>query len=78
MVGEFKDDCIQHHEHDLFTNNNTRVNQSGVGINGKITSICHGESTDWGKIWAKEIILGRVDTVTHGKQKGVRYIIKVL
>ena len=78
-VGEFKDDCIQHHEHDLFTNNNARVNQSGVaGSNNSVTSIAHAQSTDWGKIWAREIIAGRVDTVTHGKQKGVKYIIKVL
>lgn len=71
---------MQYHEHDLFsTNNNTRVNQSGVvGNDSKVASIAHGDSTDWGKIYAKEIIAGRIGTVTHGKQKGVKYIIKVL
>lgn len=69
---------MQHHEHDLFINNN-RVAYSGVVGGGDIpTSIAHATSTDWGKIWAKEIIAGRVDTVTHGKQKGVKFIIKVL
>ena len=70
---------MQHHEHDLFTSNNTRVNQSGVvGSDNHVTSIAHAQSTDWGKIWAREIIAGRVGTVTHGKQKGVIYLIKVL
>ena len=78
MVGQFKDDCIQYHEHDLFIND-TRVNQSGVvGSDYYVTSIAHAQSKDWGRIAAKEIVAGRVDTVTHGKQKGVKFIIKVL
>lgn len=70
-VGQFKDDCFQNHGHTKYW-----INDSGVAINNdypgafnfqnQSSSVVHNGAS------------GRAGTVTRGKSKGVKYIIKVL
>lgn len=70
-LGEFKDDQLQGHEH------NTYKNYEGGATGGA------GSATNYGGVVSTLDIVSdgtngtpRVDTTTHGKQKGVTYIIK--
>jgi hypothetical protein len=75
LVGEFKDDCLQNHEHYvspyLLYNPSSGWTGPGIGIGNTSTSphdnIIIGDATN-----------GRVGTTTHGKQKAVKFLIKVL
>lgn len=69
-VGQFKDDQLQTHQHTVSVPNvgtqSSVVVAGGSGYYiGKITATSNDNS-------------GRAGTTTHGKQKGVKYIIKVL
>ena len=77
MVGEFKDDCLQDHLHyssidfpngDLMIWNNPNGNYAYSGAGNQFSLSNKGGG----------IYNSRSTTVTHGKQKGVKYIIKVL
>ena len=73
MVGEFKDDQLQQHNHPdsmIYTNIGTGGLNSGY-VRGTQLS---GEIGSGGNIASNK----RAGTVTRTKQKGVKYIIKVL
>ena len=72
-LGEFKDDCLQDHEHkQVFYstasggNYENRWYRGNNEIRGTFTS---GQVDDTS---------ARISDVTHGKQIGIKYIIKVL
>lgn len=69
MVGEFKDDQLQTHQHlyEKFV-----FAGGGTGIQGADYYSVRTAST------ASESNTGRKGAVTRGKRKGVKYIIKVL
>ena len=66
-LGEFKDDQVQNHNHTLTIPDSayqyTPTGNYGPGANSKYTATTSNNS-------------GRSGTTTHGKQKGVTYIIK--
>lgn len=66
-LGEFKDDQLQDHTHTI----NTGVNTNGSYIR-QVGTYSGAEYTTS----SSTIRNGRKDTTTHGKQKGVTYIIK--
>ena len=79
MVGQFKDDQLQTHGHyvvDSYFSVKTGYGMSSgsnAGIGDKLSAV-NGD-----RYWvAKDVYSGRQSTTTHGKQKGVKYIIKVL
>jgi len=69
-VGQFKDDCLQNHNHSVPI---YPIIASGgaVGLVSGGQSVVYNEST-------ANIKYGRYEDVTRGKRKGVKYIIKVL
>ena len=72
MVGEFKDDRIQNHQHNI----NATSSQSGS------TYILGTNAKGGGGLWTGDIAtnssLGtRIGSTTRVKSKGVKYIIKV-
>ena len=66
-VGQFKDDCIQYHQH-----------ASPYGNAGTLSSGYVTMANNLGTEYTFGYHTGRGDTVTRGKRKGVKYIIKVL
>lgn len=84
MVGEYKDDCMQGHRHFTGVVNNASGgdfggslmlgNRSPDQIDNIFTAlgvaVVNAPNFGWGK--------ARVGQNTHGKQKGVKYIVKVL
>ena len=73
MVGEFKDDQLQDHKHYIYVRNETgqasgypSVHSAGNNTE-PITWLTDGVDTS-----------KRIGITTHGKQKGVKFIIKVL
>lgn len=72
LVGQFKDDCLQQHKHILWIRSQSGTSDTpNVGGGNGSVSI---SGYDTGNVTTQ----GRTDTTTHGKQKGVKYIIKVL
>jgi hypothetical protein len=72
-VGKFKDDCLQDHRHSV---RNRRISGESGDINycsGDNAATSLGDTT--GSVASG---YGRYDDVTHGKQKGVKFIIKVI
>lgn len=67
VVGQFKDDCLQDHVHQYVRFGVT--NRSSGSIS---TADSPGSYENTGSA------SGRAKSVTHGKQKGVKYIIKAL
>lgn len=67
-VGQFKDDCLQDHSHPLSARQNGVSYNEGLEINGYTT---------WNKSTGG-VQSARKSTITRGKRKGVKYIIKVL
>ena len=71
MVGEFKDDQLQDHEHDF--------NGAYTSEIGNIMSIRMYNRDIYSAIRPHQYVAeGRHGNVTRGKRKGVKYIIKVL
>lgn len=70
MVGEFKDDQFQKHEHKVLSNQGS-AGGAGGGVQASSTP---------GNFWTQEVNGAgqRSGNVTHGKQKGVKFLIKVL
>ena len=69
MVGLFKDDCFQNHNHSLSVGNGTNASgqQGAVGTNV------------FNSIYVQLVNDSfRAKDVTRGKSKGVKYIIKIL
>jgi len=69
VVGQFKDDQIQDHKHNVTGNPVPR----GSGAN-----LVEINTTTSNKYATTTTINARAGDTTHGKQKGVKYIIKVL
>ena len=70
-VGEFKDDCFQEHRHYMYSD--------GAGSNiyaAQVLTLKNGDVNYASGVGP--VSSGRVRDVTHGKRKGVKYIIKVL
>ena len=79
-MGEFKDDCFQGHEHSLGGGlvNNVSTTQ-GMGAGPQNTQIYGDILYDTSSIsWKQGYNSPRVQQTTHGKQIGIKYIIKVL
>ena len=74
-LGQFKDDQLQEHNHEFYS-----VTATGAGnSNPYITT--EGGSSAYLKYFSgavKGVLNARRGTTTHGKQKGVTYLIKVL
>ena len=70
MVGQFKDDQYQSHNHNTLM---TWNNESGT-----YPYVPTGKDNANRLIPTSTPTNGRFGTTTHGKQKGVKYIIKVL
>ena len=67
-VGQFKDDCLQDHSHPLSARQNGVSYNEGLEINGYTT---------WNKSTGG-VQSARKSTITRGKRKAVKFIIKVL
>ena len=67
----FKDDQIQDHLHNF-------IGGYGAGSKGSswLRTDGNNPNTQWYAV--REISVGRAGTVTRGKRKGVKYIVKVL
>lgn len=75
-LGYFKDDQFQDHSHYISVYNNV---QNNTATNGVIPSYNVGETEGLSRNpFATSIGVGRKGDTTHGKQKGVNYIIKAL
>lgn len=76
-VGQFKDDQFQAHNHDIRAGSNIKMNMlnSTATIGNQLGGLTSQSGT---AIAAGSITIGRNGTVTRGKRKGVKYIIKVL
>lgn len=69
MVGQFKDDQLQNHRHNI----NIAGNEAVVSwVNGNYS---YGSNS---QIATTNQVTGRVGSTTRGKRKGAKYIIKVL
>lgn len=75
MVGQFKDDAIQSHKHGLSEVPGGNAGGAGTATN-KFGAVQLGVLFADG--YSTDVNGGRRDTVTRGKRKGVKYIIKVL
>lgn len=64
-IGEFKDDQLQDHVHNVYKN-----------YEGGATGGAGGTTTLGGLVVSSEVKNARTGTTTHGKQLGVNYIIK--
>ena len=69
-VGEFKDDCLQDHVHKYARSINAGQYVGASGVIGFYYTETDNETSG--------VNNARSTTTTHGKQKGVKYIIKVL
>lgn len=75
--GEFKDDQIQEHEHNIYIGNETKLPQipnSTAGIGNILRALNNTGSGD--DVHIKDIVNARGGTTTHGKQKAVYVYIK--
>lgn len=70
-LGQFKDDQLQDHAHQQWT-----CDYSASSKTGDYIAISNKPSSKTAKDW--NVLEGRVGTTTHGKQKGVNYIIKAV
>lgn len=85
-VGQFGDDCFQDHLHDMSSTNGATpfapVKAFQYGSSGRfVEGAGSWESNSWSVLKVEGVSSGssyRPNSVTHGKQKGVKYIIKVL
>lgn len=68
-VGEFKDDQLQNHTHNLYTQRSGAAAREGLGTNSYTVADQRSGEISSG---------ARTGTTTHGKQLGVNYIIKAL
>ena len=83
-LGEFKDDQLQGHWHNVRADSvsNDILNAGSAIDTSGHAGLSYVNTTEFGDIRAREIISDgtngtpRVGTTTHGKQKGVTYIIK--
>lgn len=79
MVGEFKDDQLQTHIHDLSSLDGSinfpETSQQSSGGTGKIVV---SSGVAFTNLVARYMGDSRNGTVTRGKRKGVNFIIKVL
>ena len=76
MVGQFKDDCVQKHNHSLY-NSISNVNIGSTISGSNASSLSYGN----GAVYAYLTIgdnTGRSGDVTRTKSKGIKYCIKVL
>ena len=85
MVGEFKDDQLQKHGHNISTNSSQAsfVALSDALHDGSGSTLGYvrlsGYTSMDSQVYANtKLTNSRSGTTTHGKQKGVKYIIKVL
>lgn len=79
MVGEFKDDCLQRHDHDKYLGGAIQnlVNTVYQGVTGwGVVSM--GGTTQGGDVAYRQFANGRFGNITRMKSKGVKFIIKVL
>ena len=74
-VGQFKDDQVQSHAHDI--NPNIGANQYGNRYIGGGSDYWYSMLSELGT-YTTTAMSGRKGSVTRGKRKGVKYIIKVL
>ena len=73
----FKDDQFQAHNHDIRAGSNVKMNMlNSTATSGSYLGALG--STSGQAIAAGSITYGRNGSVTHGKRKGVKFIIKVL
>ena len=75
--GEFKDDQLQEHEHNVYIGNDTRLPQipnSTAGIGNQLRAFNNNGSGN--DIHIKDIVNARPGETTHGKQKAVYVYIK--
>ena len=72
-VGQFKDDQFQKHGHSLIRNSQDFPLQTTAWQPDEVITDHYGNKPD-----VSDPNSGRYGTTTHGKQKGVKYIIKVL
>lgn len=70
-IGQFKDDQIQDHAHQVWT-----CDYKASSKTGDYLAISDNPSFKTEKDW--NVLVGRIGTTTHGKQKGVNYIIKAV
>lgn len=85
-VGQFADDCFQDHTHSIGSSNGATplnpVKSYSYGSSGRFREgDGNWETNSWSVLQVggvPENSSYRRNTVTHGKQKGVKYIIKVL
>lgn len=83
MVGEFKDDRIQSHEHIINAVGSSTANALGVyssaGGNGNYFNLSGGQGSLWNYIGVGLPKDGcRNGNTTRVKSKGIKYIIKIL
>lgn len=78
MVGEFKDDCVQNHQHHLTLNGGDELGGVGAANFGSNLGRYTPSSGSYSSFVDLSMSTGRYKNVTHGKQKGVKFIIKVL
>lgn len=75
--GEFKDDQLQEHEHNIYIGNKTKLPQipnSTASIGNQLRALNNdGSGND---VYIKDIVNARGGTTTHGKQKAVYVYIK--
>lgn len=75
--GEFKDDQLQEHEHNIYIGNETKLSQipnSTAGISNGLRAFNNtGSGND---VHIKDIVNARPGDTTHGKQKAVYVYIK--
>ena len=77
MVGQYKNDQLQNHTH--YVGDTSWMNTTTATIAGDTNYFPKMYPYKTGAtIFANEISTGRHGTVTRGKSKGVKYIIKVL
>lgn len=74
-VGQFADDQLQTHAHYIEVFGGVQVNTNGGVVPGYNAATSSGQSR---YASVNSIPNARTGTTTHGKQKGVKYIIKVL
>ena len=75
--GEFKDDQLQEHEHNVYIGNDTKLPQipnSTAGIGNQLRAFNNNGSEN--DIHIKDIVNARPGETTHGKQKAVYVYIK--
>ena len=81
-LGQFRDDCLQNHEHYLWTDRNDQNEYHARGdVSGHIGNnyyVREQRNEEWIQGVRTDKLNARTGTVTRGKRIGVKYIIKVL